>query len=64
MLIVLQVMLIVWACFVGWLIGCSIHCAIESYKAKKMTQKLLLWQLQRQNEELTKMLEELRKEIE
>lgn len=63
MLTILQVMLIVFAGFMGWGIGYCIYTAIENYKLEKRAHKLFLLQLQRQHEDLERILENIRKEI-
>lgn len=62
MLTILQVMLIVWAGLIGWGIGYSISTAIENYRMYKRARILILQEIQRQQEDLEKILENIRKE--
>lgn len=62
MLIILQVLLILWAGLIGWGLGYCIYTAIENYRLEKRLHKQLLLQLQRDNEMLEKLLENIRKE--
>ena len=62
MLTILQIILIIFGGLVGWLLGLGIYSIVIKYKEMKLAREIVLLNLQRQSEEIEKMLENMRKE--